>query len=184
MNKKLQKLKNEFVTAQHQDAEGMYLPELESDACGIGLITQFKGEKSHKLVDDALTMLERMQHRGACGCEPDSGDGAGISLQMPHSFFAGICQKKNIQLPEFGSYGVAAVFYPKDEALFNRCKILMNDFMEDLGLEPLLYRKVPTDPSGIGATALSVEPKQFHIIIKAKDDLSFEDLERRLYVLR
>ncbi len=184
MNKKLQKPQNEFITAQHQDAEGMYLPELESDACGIGLITQFKGVKSHKLVDDALTMLERMQHRGACGCEPDSGDGAGISLQMPHSFFAGICQKKHIKLPEFGSYGVASVFYPKDEALFNRCKILMNDFMEDLGLEPLLYRKVPTDPSGIGATALSVEPKQFQIIIKAKDGLSFDDLERRLYVFR
>lgn len=166
------------------DNPGMYLPELESDACGIGLIAQYKGEKSHKLVDDALTMLERMQHRGACGCEPDSGDGAGISLQMPHSFFEGICQKKNIELPQFGHYGVATVFYPKENALFERCKILMNDHMDELGLEPLLYRKVPTDPSGIGKTALSVEPKQFHIIIKSKDDLSFEELERRLYVFR
>ena len=88
----------------------LYIPELESDACGIGLITQYKGEKSHKLVDDALTMLERMQHRGACGCEPDSGDGAGISLQMPHSFFAGICQKKSFDLPEFWSLRCSKCF--------------------------------------------------------------------------
>ncbi|MBT8140795.1 MAG: glutamate synthase subunit alpha, partial [Gammaproteobacteria bacterium] len=130
------------------------------------------------------TMLERMQHRGACGCEPDSGDGAGISLQMPHSFFVSVCQKKNIELPEFGHYGVAAVFYPKDDTLFQRCKVLMNDSMDELGLQPLLYRKVPTDPSGIGKTALSVEPRQFQIIIKPKDNLSFAELERRLYVFR
>jgi len=162
----------------------LYTPELESDACGIGLITQIKGDKSHELIDNALTMLERMEHRGACGCEPNTGDGSGISLQMPHSFFQGVCDKKNIELPEFGHYGVAAVFYPQDDALFQRCKVLMNDYMDELGLEPLLYRKVPTDPDGIGKTALSVEPRQFQIVIKPKDNISFMDLERRLYVFR
>ncbi|MBX2878378.1 MAG: glutamate synthase large subunit [Granulosicoccus sp.] len=163
---------------------GLYTPELESDACGIGLITHIKGEKSHRLIDNALTMLERMEHRGATGAEANTGDGSGISLQLPHSFFQGLTQRKQIELPEFGHYGVATVFYPQDDALFQRCKILMNDIMDELDLEPLMYRKVPTDRSGIGATALSVEPKQYHILIKPKDDISFVDLERRLYVFR
>ena len=84
------------------EQQSMYVPQMESDACGIGLITQIKGEKSHQLVDNALTMLERMEHRGATGAEANSGDGSGISLQLPHSFFQGFCQKRNIDLPAFG----------------------------------------------------------------------------------
>ena len=95
-------------------AQGLYLPEYEHDACGVGFICHIKGKASNKIVDNALTMLERMNHRGACGCEPDSGDGAGILVGLPDKFFRREMKKQGVALPKFGQYGVAQVFLPKD----------------------------------------------------------------------
>ena len=83
--------------------EGLYHPRFEHDSCGVGFIANIKGRKSHQLVSDALTMLERMEHRGACGCEPNTGDGAGILIQVPHEFYISECRKLGFKLPSFGS---------------------------------------------------------------------------------
>ena len=86
--------------------KGMYVPSMEHDACGIGFVANLKGKKSHDIVQDAVTMLMNMEHRGGCGCEPETGDGAGILIQNPHDFLKEECAKIGFELPEFGSYGV------------------------------------------------------------------------------
>ena len=96
-----------------QKHQGLYREEFEKDSCGVGFIANIKGRKSHQVITDALTMLERMAHRGACGCEPNTGDGAGILIQVPHEFLLGECSRLGFKLPAFGSYGVGLVFFPR-----------------------------------------------------------------------
>src|SRR3954469_3904773 len=93
---------------------GLYDARFEHDACGIGFVANIKGNKSHQHIADALTVLENMEHRGACGCEVNTGDGAGIMLQVPHEFFFDECLKLGTHLPAFGKYGVGVVFFPKE----------------------------------------------------------------------
>ena len=96
---------------------GLYNSSFEHDACGIGFVADIKGNKSHQIISDALTVLENMEHRGACGCENNTGDGAGIMIQMPHDFFVEESIKLGFALPEFGKYGVGVIFFPKDHEL-------------------------------------------------------------------
>src|SRR3546814_4971434 len=96
----------ERVRMKKGQPAGMYDPQFEHDACGVGFIAHLKGRKSHRLVDDALHMLKRMNHRGACGCEENTGDGAGILIQMPHELLYDACLKLGFKLPSFGKYGV------------------------------------------------------------------------------
>ncbi|MDZ7877885.1 MAG: glutamate synthase central domain-containing protein [Saprospiraceae bacterium] len=165
--------------------KGLYVPELESDACGTGFIANLNGIKSHDVVENALTMLANMEHRGACGCEPNSGDGAGIMLQTPHDFFVKKAKERGFELPEFGQYGVGVVFYPTDRNLQNQCRTLLFDYADEMGFDVLGYRKVPVDNELLGDTAVSVEPRVEHIFVKPRQmppDRYW--LERRLYVLR
>jgi glutamate synthase (NADPH) large chain len=165
--------------------KGLYVPELEHDACGIGFVAHLKGKKSHSVIDDAIKMLENMEHRGACGCEPDTGDGSGILIQNPHDFFVKECEKLNIKLPDYGEYGVGMIFFPKDDELRDDCRTLLNINIRKLGFELLGYRKVPINNEKIGETALSKEPVIEQVFIKPKDLTSDPDaLERKLYVLR
>ena len=92
---------------------GLYSPEFERDACGIGFVANIKSNKSHQIVSDALTILENMEHRGACGCEANTGDGAGIMIQTPHEFFFDECVQLGIHLPPYGKYGVGMLFFPR-----------------------------------------------------------------------
>ena len=94
--------------------KGLYDPAFEHDSCGIGFVANLKGSKSHQHISDALTVLENMEHRGACGCENNTGDGAGILIQMPHEFFFDECIRLGIHLPSFGKYGVGVIFFPKE----------------------------------------------------------------------
>jgi glutamate synthase (NADPH/NADH) large chain len=94
----------------------LYDPSFEHDACGIGFVANIKGNKSHQHISDALTVLENMEHRGACGCESNTGDGAGIMLQVPHEFFFDECLNWAFTLPSFGKYGVGVIFFPKRSA--------------------------------------------------------------------
>ena len=96
---------------------GLYSPQFEHDSCGIGFVANIKGSKSHQNISDALTILENMEHRGATGSEKNSGDGAGIFIQIPHEFFFDECVKLGVHLPDFGKYGVGAVFFPKEDKL-------------------------------------------------------------------
>lgn len=164
---------------------GLYHPSYEHDACGIGFVANIKGSKSHQNISDALTVLENMEHRGACGCDANSGDGAGIMIQMPHEFFFDECIKLGVHLPSFGKYGVGVIFFPKEIRLREECRDIFNRTAEILGLEILAYRKVPVNTSDIGPTALSVEPEMEHVFIACPDHISNpEEFERKLFVLR
>ncbi len=165
--------------------QGLYNPAFEHDACGIGFVASIKGYKSHQHISDALTVLERMEHRGACGCEDNTGDGAGIMIQVPHEFFFEECLKLGVHLPSFGKYGVGVLFFPKEIKLREECRDIFNRTAEKLGLEILTYRKVPVNPDGIGPTALSVEPEMEHVFVASPDHITNPDeFERKLFVLR
>lgn len=161
----------------------MYLPDFEHDACGIGFRAHLKGGKSHQIVADAITMLERMDHRGACGCDPNTGDGAGILLQIPHEFLYDECLELGFRLPKYGEYAVGMIFFPYNEKQRNECKEIINRKVEKLGFELLGYRKVPTRNETLGEGSLSVEPwvEQLFLKLTDVDTITFE---RKLYVLR
>ncbi|HKH60341.1 MAG TPA: hypothetical protein VKA49_05890, partial [Flavitalea sp.] len=165
--------------------QGLYSPRFEHDSCGIGFVANIKGNKSHQHITDALTVLENMEHRGACGCENNTGDGAGILIQTPHEFFFDECIKLGVHLPSFGKYGVGVIFFPRDIRLREECRDIFNRTAERMGLEVLAYRKVPVNPDGVGATALSVEPEMEQVFIACPDHINNpEDFERKLFILK
>ncbi|MFD2784586.1 glutamate synthase large subunit [Hymenobacter rubripertinctus] len=165
--------------------QGLYRPEFEHDACGTGFVADVAGRPSHQLVTDALTILENMEHRGACGCDPDSGDGAGLLLQLPHWFLLEECTLLGIRLPEPGEYGVGMLFLPKNPGLRHVARTLINAAAARLGLPVLGYRPVPVNPAGIGPTALAAEPAMEQLFVGRPAGVATEeDFERRLYVLR
>ncbi|MFY7900392.1 MAG: glutamate synthase large subunit [Chitinophagaceae bacterium] len=164
---------------------GLYDAAFEHDACGIGFVANIKGTKSHQIISDALTILENMEHRGACGCENNTGDGAGIMIQTTHEFFFDELVRMGIHLPPFGKYGVGVLFFPRDIRLKEECRDIFNRAAEKLGFEILAYRKVPVNPTDIGPTALSVEPDIEQVFIACPDHVrDAETFERKLYVLR
>lgn len=167
-----------------QIEKGLYIPQMEKDACGTGLIANLNGNKTHELIENALLMLTNMEHRGACGCEPNTGDGAGILVQTPHEFFVKKCREIGFELPKFGEYGVGVVFFPSDRNLRSQCRVLFNDYIDELGFELLGYRKIPTDNEELGETAVSVEPRMEHVFVKPLEKMEPKALERRLFVLR
>jgi glutamate synthase (NADPH/NADH) large chain len=168
-----------------QSNKGLYDPSFERDACGIGFVANIKSNKSHQIISDALTILENMEHRGACGCETNTGDGAGILIQTPHEFFFDVCVKLGVHLPPYGKYGVGVLFFPKDIRLKEECRDIFNRAAEKLGLEVLAYRKVPVNGEGIGVTALSVEPEMEQVFVSCPDHINNpDDFERKLFILR
>jgi len=168
-----------------QEKTGLYEPSMEHDSCGIGFIANLKAKKTHKLVEDSLIMLRNMEHRGGCGCEPDSGDGAGILIQIPHEYFNKECKKIGFELPEEGQYGVGVLFFPPDEAVAEECRIILNINIKKLGFTLLGYRKVPINNEGIGVSALSLEPTIEQVFVTHEDVKDDPDaFERKLYILR
>lgn len=167
------------------NSTGLYDPSFEHDACGIGFVANIKGSKSHQHITDALTVLENMEHRGACGCESNTGDGAGIMIQIPHEFFFDECIRQGVHLPAYGKYGVGFIFFPKELRLREECRDIFNRSAEKLGLDILCYRKVPVNTTDIGKTALSVEPFMEQVFIACPDHITHpDDFERKLFVLR
>ncbi|OAI42780.1 glutamate synthase subunit alpha [bacterium SCGC AG-212-C10] len=163
----------------------MYSAEFEHDSCGVGFVVHLKGNRSHQIVADGLTALENVYHRGACGCEENTGDGAGILIQLPHEFFRRECAAQSIRLPEAGHYGVGALFAPQDARARAQGLALFAAIVEEEGQHLLGWRDIPTDNSTIGATAREVEPWMLHCFIgRSKDVLTEDDFERKLYVIR
>ncbi len=162
----------------------LYLPEMEKDACGIGFVAHLKGEKSHQVVEDALVMLQNMEHRGACGCEPETGDGAGILIQIPHPFYWDECRKLHIDLGEPGTYGVGMIFFPMDPTVREACKDRLQELADGVGLKILGYRQIPVNNQEIGASAKSVELHYEQIFVALKDAGDQQTLERKLFVFR
>ena len=173
------------MTNNDHQQEGLYSADYEHDACGVGFIANIKGRKSHQIVSDALTILENMEHRGACGCDPDSGDGAGILVQLPHEFFKLEALKFNINLDKPGSYGVGMLFLPKKATIKEACRVTIVKCAEKLGLKILGFRIVPINKGIVGEASFSSEPDIEQVFIEKPASLhTAEDFERKLYVLK
>jgi glutamate synthase (NADPH) large chain len=157
--------------------EGLYRSENEHDACGVGMIVNIHGNKSHELVDSALKVLENMKHRGAEGADNKTGDGAGIMLQIPHEFIL----LQGIPVPEKGCYGTGLLFLPKDETAQGDILRVFIEEVEREGLTLMHLRAVPTNSEILGKDALSTEPAVKQVFITGGDA---ESLERRLYLIR
>ncbi len=165
--------------------QGLYDPQYEHDACGVGFVVDLKGRKSHDLVQKAIQVLLNLQHRGACGCEKNTGDGAGILFQMPHRFLAQECDKLSMRLPDEGAYGVGMVFLPTDAHDRQQCEGIFEQIVREEGQQLLGWRTVPTNHAPIGPTARAAEPFIRQIFIgragSLADALAFE---RKLYIIR
>lgn len=168
------------MTYKTQEEKDMYCKEHEHDECGVGCVVNTKGVKSHQIVYDALEMLVNMEHRGATGADANTGDGAGILIQIPHNFF-----KQEVPLlPEEGTYGVGMFFFPQHEATRAKCKEVIDNCLQRMAFDKIAYRVVPSDNTQIGHESKSVEPYIEQLFVRHADDSVLGDeLERKLFVL-
>jgi len=165
--------------------QGLYDPQFEHDACGMGFVAHLKGKKSNKIVHQAIEILENLTHRGAVGAEENTGDGAGILMQMPHSFFEKVFKKEGIMLPDEGNYGMAFLFLPQNVEERKKCESVFEKHVIENGLKILGWRDVPVDTSEIGKTALLCMPVMRQAIVSRDKKLAADiDYERKLYVIR
>lgn len=160
------------------EAQGLYRPEFEKDNCGIGMVTDIKGIKSHKIIRMAAQVLERIEHRGAVGSDPTTGDGAGVLIQIPDEFF----RTKVENLPEEGNYGVGMIFFPQDEAERNQCKDIVKKIIAEEGQKVIAWRDVPVNKDQVGKTAELTRPYVQQVFVEKAEDT--ENLELRLYIIR
>ena len=165
-------------------SQGLYRAEFEHDSCGIGFVANLKGKKTHDIIENALTMLSCMEHRGGTGFDVKSGDGAGILIQIPHDFLSQETEKLGFSLPEAGDYGVGMIFFPRDEAQSEACRDILNQNITELGLTLLGYRDVPGDNSMLGAASFDSEPNIEQVFIAKPAALTAQEFERKLFVLR
>ncbi|MGF1578414.1 MAG: glutamate synthase large subunit [Gemmataceae bacterium] len=173
--------------------QGLYDPQFEHDSCGVGFLVHLKGQASHQIVDNAIEILLNLQHRGACGCEENTGDGAGILLQTPHAFLAKECENLKIALPKRGDYGVGMLFLPTVAEERKHCEQLIEQIVREEGQQLLGWRDVPTDNSDLGPTARRAEPTICQVFIGrgkpeslfgGRADIDGLAFERKLYVIR
>ena len=166
--------------------DGLYRAEYEHDACGIGAIAHLQGRRSHQTLDDALSVLVNLEHRGGKGLEKNTGDGAGVLFQVPHRFFRKEAQKEGQLLPDEGDYGVAMLFLPhEDPAGVTAARQVFERGCAECGVPLLFWREVPVDPHDLGSTARACMPTIYQAFLRRPDDVARgRDFERRLYVTR
>ena len=167
--------------------QGLYDPDQERDACGVGFIAHIKGQPSHQNVLDADTILQAMDHRGACGCEPNTGDGSGIMCGLPHKFLTKVAKSDlGVDLPEPGKFAAGLIFLPQDAGERDLCKAKINQLIIDCGQTLIGWRDVPQESEGadIGPTAKAAEPFIEQLFVGAGDGLDTEAFERQLYLIR
>lgn len=163
-------------------AQGLYDPGFEHDACGVAFVATLTGEASHRIVEQALTALRNLDHRGASGAEPDSGDGAGILLQMPDAFMRRVAA---VDLPPLGHYAVGMAFLPNEDSVDAATRASIECIAREEGLVVLGWRDVPTNDSSLGRTAKTVMPRFAHLMVTSDSgELAGIDLDRRAFVLR
>lgn len=163
--------------------KGLYREEFEHDSCGVGCIANINNKESHKIVNDALTMLEHMEHRGATGSDENTGDGAGILIQIPHQLFKEELAKHAIELPKKGSYGVGMIFFPKNYKIREACRKILNKCISNLGLTLNAYRHVPIDEKVPGHESKAVEPTVEQVFVTPNEKMTQDELDRKLFVL-
>jgi glutamate synthase (ferredoxin) len=165
--------------------QGLYDPQFEHDACGVGFVVDIAGRKSNDIVRRSLQVLVNLQHRGAKGCEVNTGDGAGILLQIPHEFLKSECKKLGFDLPSPGNYGVGMVCLPRDSYTQRWCKEMVAAAVERAGQKLLGWRVVPTNNEPIGNSAKAVEPVFAQVFVERNSYLkTVDDFERKLYLIR
>jgi glutamate synthase (NADPH) large chain len=169
--------------------QGLYDPSQEKDACGVGFVVHVKGVRSHAIVRQALQLLVNLLHRGACGCEVNTGDGAGILIQMPDEFLRQELRGLGIALPQPGEYGAGCVFLPRDPSARETIEALIETIVQEEGQTLLGWRDLPTDDRLVGASAAAVEPYFKQIFIGSRltkkensgSDPQITPFERKLY---
>jgi len=167
------------------EPEGLYDPQFEHDACGVGMICHIKGHPSNDIIRNALRILSNLAHRGACGCDATTGDGAGILIQMPHAFFRNIAAEAGFELPAQGRYGAGLVFLPPEEKQNRWCREQFDRVVRTEGQVVLGWRRVPVNPDAIGALARSLQPSIWQVFIGQGDGMqATEHFERKLYIIR
>ena len=178
--------KSESVLPDFTDIaeRGLYVPELEHDACGVGMVADISGTRSRSIIDQALEVLVNLGHRGASGADPMTGDGAGITIQMPDAFMRKISTQEGIKLPNEGRYAVAMCFLPNDDHLNAVVRAELEKRSKDNGMAILGWLEVPVDSSVFGMSARSIMPKIAQLFVSAPDDVNGDDFERRLYLSR
>ena len=164
---------------------GLYNADYEHDSCGVGFVVDIKGRKSHKIIENAITVLKNLLHRGACGCEENTGDGAGILIQLPDRFLRNKCVDLGFDLPRLGYFGAGLVFLPRPMGDAEKCRRLFQAIIEEEGQHLCGWREVPTDHSPIGPSAIAAEPNIQQIFITRGETITDDDaFERKLYVIR
>ncbi len=165
-------------------AQGLYHPAHEHDACGIGFVASISGTKSHDIIEKGIRVLLNLAHRGACGCDPETGDGAGVLIQIPHKFFARECEKLGFKLPKAGSYGIGMVFLPVEKHPRLQCEGILERILREEGLTVLGWRDTPVYASAIGRVARASQPYIQQIFIGCPAGMDEDAFERKLYVVR
>ncbi|MFO0790738.1 MAG: glutamate synthase-related protein [Pirellulales bacterium] len=167
--------------------QGLYDPAFEHDSCGVGFVAHIKGKRSHQILIDAEEVLRNMDHRGACGCEPNTGDGAGILTALPHEFLQRVAKQEfGATLPAAGQFAAGNVFLPRDAAERRKCKDIVAAIVAEQGQQLVGWRVVPTESgqADIGPTAKAAEPHIEQLFIAAGDGLAGDAFERKLYLIR
>jgi glutamate synthase (NADPH/NADH) large chain len=165
-------------------AQGLYDPAYEHDACGIGFVASIRCEKSHEIVRQGIQVLINLTHRGACGCDPETGDGAGILIQIPHKFFARECSQLGFELPAEGEYAVGMTFLPVEKHQRLQCEGILERIIREEGLSVLGWRDTPVDGDAIGRVARASQPYIQQIFLGRSEGLDEDAFERKLYVVR
>ncbi len=165
-------------------AQGLYDPRHEHDACGIGFVANVKGQKTHDIIVKGIQVLINLTHRGACGCDPETGDGAGVLIQIPHAYFARECSKLGFTLPPAGEYGVGMTFLPVEPHARLRTEGIVERIVSEEGLRVIGWRDTPIDGAAIGRVARNSQPYIQQIFVARGRGMNEEELERKLYIVR
>jgi glutamate synthase domain-containing protein 2/glutamate synthase domain-containing protein 1/glutamate synthase domain-containing protein 3 len=165
-------------------AQGLYDPAQEHDACGIGFVASISGQKSHDIVQKGIQVLLNLAHRGACGCDPETGDGAGVLIQIPHKFFARECEKLGFSLPKAGTYGVGMTFLPVEKHQRLQAEGILERIFKEEGLTLLGWRDTPVYASAIGRVARASQPYIQQVFVRCAPGMDEDAFERKLYVVR
>jgi glutamate synthase domain-containing protein 2/glutamate synthase domain-containing protein 1/glutamate synthase domain-containing protein 3 len=165
-------------------AQGLYNPANEHDACGIGFVASISGNQSHEIISQGIQVLLNLAHRGACGCDPETGDGAGVLIQIPHKFFARECEKLGFKLPNPGTYGVGMTFLPVEKHPRLQCEGILERIVREEGLTLLGWRDTPVYASAIGRVARASQPYIQQIFMRCPEGMDEDAFERKLYVVR
>jgi len=164
--------------------DGLYEPFYEHDACGVGFVVNMNGRATHTIIRQGIQVLENLEHRGACGCDPETGDGAGMLMQIPHKLFQREADRLKFSLPGPGSYGVGMVFLPHEAEDRALCTAIIEKSVKDEGQAVLGWRDVPRDSSVIGTIARQGEPVMKQVFIQRAAGLDINAFQRKLYVIR